>query len=625
MLPSGLALGVLHVKQLALVVAILLGGCKARPEPTPPRPSTVDAPSRDVSHTVTASPDVPAPLPSPAATRGLDWRALYSDTPLSPAETETWLAALRGPHPERAAQVLGRRLPASQLQPTFERVPPQVLTDYLRGIAGRKAGTTPEMPVSLLGHLGSSDTALEVATAMQRNRWPVTLTHELVVPLLVSSSDRDQLAGARLLALAATPTPALMHLAALRPHAAAVAARNLVARPTFRATELRPLAAMWAERALARPRDWLPPLLALAQATPAARDDLQRELIAALGPLQTLSLGDDEVDARFRCQIAQLADIVSGGASIHGTPTTPPWLGLQCEAQLWGRRAPSPAGASALSALIANPSSNASVIESVIESLKEYPAGLARPVLAPLLASTDPGVLAALLEHYVLHVQQFRALAQEQQRALIARPFEIEEAVAMEARLEAISLAMSMGLPPPGEPSAVRAVVQRRRPDAGVAPAETEAPRPPRHGTLVIETSAGTLVVRPDPEAAPRALETVIAAANRGAYRGTRFHRVIAGFVAQGGDPRGDGYGGATAITPTEISGHRFVRGSVGMALAGLDTGGMQFFIVTADAPHLDGRYPWLGEVVQGLTHAERLMPGDRILELRWVPDENER
>ena len=95
---------------------------------------------------------------------------------------------------------------------------------------------------------------------------------------------------------------------------------------------------------------------------------------------------------------------------------------------------------------------------------------------------------------------------------------------------------------------------------------------------------------------------------------------MVPGFVAQGGDPRADGYGGIAHIVPTEISGARFERGAVGIALAGLDTGGTQFFITLADTPHLDARYPYLGRVVAGMNIADRLMAGDEIIDVTFVP-----
>ena len=95
---------------------------------------------------------------------------------------------------------------------------------------------------------------------------------------------------------------------------------------------------------------------------------------------------------------------------------------------------------------------------------------------------------------------------------------------------------------------------------------------------------------------------------------------MVPAFVAQGGDPRGDGYGGTDQITVTQVGAAPFQRGAVGIALAGPDTGGMQFFVMLADAPHLDGRYPYIGRVVEGMSVADRWMIGDTLQRVEFVP-----
>jgi peptidyl-prolyl cis-trans isomerase A (cyclophilin A) len=96
-------------------------------------------------------------------------------------------------------------------------------------------------------------------------------------------------------------------------------------------------------------------------------------------------------------------------------------------------------------------------------------------------------------------------------------------------------------------------------------------------------------------------------------YDGLGFHRVVPGFVAQGGDPRGDGTGSAGHLVPCEPNALPYREGTVGMALSGLDTGSSQFFITLAPAPHLEGRYTAFGEVIEGMAVARDLAPGDAI------------
>jgi cyclophilin family peptidyl-prolyl cis-trans isomerase/HEAT repeat protein len=129
----------------------------------------------------------------------------------------------------------------------------------------------------------------------------------------------------------------------------------------------------------------------------------------------------------------------------------------------------------------------------------------------------------------------------------------------------------------------------------------------------VIHTSRGQIELLLDVVEAPLATASFVELARRGYYEGLDFHRVVQGFVVQGGCPRGDGYGGPGYLLRSEIGQRPFGRGAVGLALAGPDTGGGQFFITQLPAPHLDGRFPLFGQVTRGLELVDALRPGDRI------------
>ncbi len=88
-------------------------------------------------------------------------------------------------------------------------------------------------------------------------------------------------------------------------------------------------------------------------------------------------------------------------------------------------------------------------------------------------------------------------------------------------------------------------------------------------------------------------------------------HRVVPNFVVQAGDPRGDGEGGPGYTLRDEINMLPYLRGTVGMALDGADTGGSQFFITHSPQPHLDGRYTVFGRVVAGMDVVDRLQQWD--------------
>jgi cyclophilin family peptidyl-prolyl cis-trans isomerase len=118
---------------------------------------------------------------------------------------------------------------------------------------------------------------------------------------------------------------------------------------------------------------------------------------------------------------------------------------------------------------------------------------------------------------------------------------------------------------------------------------------------LRVTTSAGTFTIEFDGAASPINQANLAALAKSGFYTGLSFHRVVPGFVVQGGDPRGDGYGGPGHVVPCEWSNLRYERGTVGIALAGKDTGGSQFFVTQTPQPHLDARYTVVGQIGEGI------------------------
>lgn len=115
------------------------------------------------------------------------------------------------------------------------------------------------------------------------------------------------------------------------------------------------------------------------------------------------------------------------------------------------------------------------------------------------------------------------------------------------------------------------------------------------------------------PEAAPGTVENFKKLANEGFYNGLTFHRVIPGFVSQGGCPNGTGTGGPgyTIKCETEGNPHKHEEGSLSMAHAGRDTGGSQFFIVHEPQPHLNGVHTVFGKVTSGMDTVKAMRNGD--------------
>jgi len=151
-----------------------------------------------------------------------------------------------------------------------------------------------------------------------------------------------------------------------------------------------------------------------------------------------------------------------------------------------------------------------------------------------------------------------------------------------------------------------------------IAPSEVPEASPIR---AVLTTSVGQIVIELDPASAPTTVARFVGLAEADFFDGLTFHRVVAAFVVQGGDPRGDGYGGPGWSQRCEDNRIRYERGTLGMALAGRDTGGSQFFITHGPQPHLEGRYTAFGRVVEGMDVVDRLLVGARIVNVQIADD----
>ena len=120
--------------------------------------------------------------------------------------------------------------------------------------------------------------------------------------------------------------------------------------------------------------------------------------------------------------------------------------------------------------------------------------------------------------------------------------------------------------------------------------------------TATLETSKGTIEIALFDEEAPKTVKNFTDLAQKNFYDGLIFHRVIEGFMLQGGCPQGTGTGGPGYSFEDEFNVHRVVRGALAMANSGPNTNGSQFFIVTAEeCPWLDGKHTVFGEVSSGM------------------------
>jgi len=135
---------------------------------------------------------------------------------------------------------------------------------------------------------------------------------------------------------------------------------------------------------------------------------------------------------------------------------------------------------------------------------------------------------------------------------------------------------------------------------------------------VTISTARGDIAAEFYKELAPFTVMAIVKLSQqRGYYRGLTFHRVVPNFVVQGGCPRGDGWGGPGFLLRSEFSPEPYATGTIGIASAGKDTEGSQFFITHSPQPHLEGRYTVIGRVVGGQDVVDSIQRDDRLFDLK--------
>ncbi len=132
--------------------------------------------------------------------------------------------------------------------------------------------------------------------------------------------------------------------------------------------------------------------------------------------------------------------------------------------------------------------------------------------------------------------------------------------------------------------------------------------------TIYLDLADGRVVIQLRPDLAPNHVTRIKELTRQGFYNGLTFHRVIPGFMAQTGDPVGDGTGGSGQKLKAEFNKSPHVRGTVSMARAASpDSADSQFFICFDDASYLDGQYTVWGHVVSGMEFVDKIKPGSRL------------
>ena len=149
-------------------------------------------------------------------------------------------------------------------------------------------------------------------------------------------------------------------------------------------------------------------------------------------------------------------------------------------------------------------------------------------------------------------------------------------------------------------------------PAPSILPPAEVAANPANHLFLDLSTG-GTVEIVLRPDLAPHHIQQIQTLVRRGFYNGLTFHRVIPGFMAQGGDPKGTGEGGSDLPDiKAEFTSVPFLRGTVGAARAeSPDSANSQFFIMFAPKGDLDGNYTVIGRVVKGMEAVDNIAPGE--------------
>ena len=129
---------------------------------------------------------------------------------------------------------------------------------------------------------------------------------------------------------------------------------------------------------------------------------------------------------------------------------------------------------------------------------------------------------------------------------------------------------------------------------------------------LLMELKSGNVTIQMKPEIAPNHVQRIKRLVREKFYDGLKFHRVIDGFMAQTGDPKGNGTGGSGKNLKAEFSSANHVRGTLSMARASdPNSADSQFFICFADSPWLDGQYTIWGQVIEGMENVDKIKKGE--------------
>ena len=388
--------------------------------------------------------------------------------------------------------------------------------------------------------------------------------------------------------------------------------------------------------------DGAPPLVAVLAADKPI-PNVALEAVAALGTLRSQAglpyiqdLLTDDWPTMRAAAIRACAQIDPSGfpTLLSGLEPDPHWIVRAAIAEALGTLSPEFA-TPRLRAMLDDPDRR--VVPPVLDSLAKVKAPGLDDILLTELKAPDIGVRAAAARDLgVLRSPAAAAALRDAYRAWQADQ-------ASDAREAAVSALARYGLTDAGEtlkaaladpdwalrlraarllhsldPTAETTMAIRPAPGAPLAPYDSPDLINPQYSPhAFIETEKGTIEIELAVLDAPQTVQNFITLARKGYFNGLQVHRVVPNFVVQDGDPRGDGSGGPGYSIRDELNDRPYLRGTVGMALSGPDTGGSQFFIALSPQPHLDAKYTVFGQVVQGMDVVDKLQQLDVIQRVR--------
>jgi cyclophilin family peptidyl-prolyl cis-trans isomerase/HEAT repeat protein len=371
------------------------------------------------------------------------------------------------------------------------------------------------------------------------------------------------------------------------------------------------------------------------------------DLEALVPVVRRIAAGEGRPDNwRYRAGAAMALAKLEGGASLADLAVPPgadPLFAAGLIAAMGETGAPEAMGAIAPYLHVADPLYRRTALEAVQSLLTRNPAD------GPLRDSAYAASIAALTSGDMAVVTTAAAnlgdslfLGRDSAPALCAALGKLRPAADIEAIQEVCKTLAKIG--DTSAAGALRSVIASGYPPAALAAATaltalTGEPSPaaigrggaPLHAdfdfgyleslpetiAVKLRTGEGEILMEWYRDAAPFTIMSLLKlAGGSGFYRGLIFHRVVPNFVVQGGDPRGDGWGGPGYSLRSEFSPLSYGAGTVGIASAGKDTEGSQFFITHSPQPHLDGRYTIIGNVVGGMDVVDRIQVGDGIIDL---------